>query len=272
MTDSSQTSTAGTASLPATSLYVYGVIPAGETGRWRGVAYIGGSLGEVRAIEAGNLAALVSGLPPDRTPGRREDLDAHRHVLALAVERGTVVPLRFGMVMDGEDVVRRRLLDRHRPELTELLRRVDGRVQMSVRALYAEDALLRGAIDSDPEIARLSAAVQGRSEIESRPERIALGERVAAAVEARRRQDEQVLLDVLQPLVSDLRVEPGESERVAFNAQLLIRRDRRAALDEAVGELGRALQGYLALRYVGPLPPYSFSQLALEAEDERWDS
>jgi hypothetical protein len=265
MTDHSHSSAAGTASLQATSLYVYGIIPAAEAGRWPDVAGIGGPFTKVGTVEAGDLAALVSVLPPDRTPGRREDLDAHRKVLARAVERGTVIPLRFGMVMDGEDIVRQRLLDRHRPELTELLRRLDGRVQMTVRCLYAEGALLGGAIEGDAEIARLSAAVQGRSEIESRPERIALGERVTAAVEARRAQDEQVLLDQLQPLASDLRVEPGESERVAFNAHLLIRRDRRAALDEVVGQLGRALEGYLALRYIGPLPPYSFADLSLEA-------
>ncbi|MDQ1490983.1 MAG: hypothetical protein QOJ23_3497 [Actinomycetota bacterium] len=271
MADPSRTSATGTASRQATSLYVYGVVPAPTAADWPGADGIGGPEARVGTIESGDLAALVSALPPDSTPGKREDLDAHRRVLALAVEQGTVIPFRFGMVMPTEDVVRQRLLDRHRPELAELLRRLDGRVQMNVRALYAEDALLRGAIEIDPEIARLSAAVQGRSEIESRPERIALGERVAAAVEARRQQDEQVLLDVLQPVVSDLLVEPGESERVAFNAQLLVRRDRRAALDEAVAELGGALQGYLALRYIGPLPPYSFSQLALEAQDERWD-
>jgi hypothetical protein len=222
----------------------------------------------VWTVEAGDLAALVSGLPPDRTPGRREDLAAHRDVLAGAVERNTVIPLRFGMVMAGEDVVRRQLLERHRPELTELLRTFHGQVQMTVRALYAEGALLRGAIEADPEIAHLSAGVQGRPDIESRPERIALGERVAAAVDARRGQDEQGLLDHLRPLATDLVVDPVASERVALQAHLLIPRDRRAALDEAVGRLGRALEGYLALRYIGPLPPYSFSELSLEAGQE----
>jgi hypothetical protein len=266
MTDYARGSATGTASRPATSLYVYGVIPGATADPLPDVEGVGGSEARLWTVEAGNLAALVSALPGRRTPGQRADLEAHRRVLALVLERGTVIPLRFGMVMDGVDIVRRQLLDRHRPELTELLRRLDGRVQMNVRALYAEGALLRGAIEGDAEIARLSAAIEGRPEVESRPERIALGERVVAAVEARREQDEQVLLDLLQPLASDLRVEPPESERVAFNAQLLIRRDRRAALDEAVERVGRALQGYLALRYIGPLPPYSFSELVLDAD------
>jgi hypothetical protein len=252
----------------ATSLYVYGVIPAADAGGWPGAEGIGGPSAKVSTLDADGLAALVSALPPDRAPGRREDLEAHRRVLSLATERGTAIPMRFGMVMDGEDVVRERLLERHGAELTDLLRNLDGQVQMTVRAFYAEDALLRAVMEADEEIARRSAALEGRDEVESRADRIALGELVAAAVDARRARDEQALLDRLKPFTTDVRVDPPGSDRVALNAQLLVHRDHRAELDEAVRELGTALQGYMALRYVGPLPPYSFSELSLEPEEE----
>jgi hypothetical protein len=268
MSDPTRTSAAGTAAPRATSLYVYGVIPAAEAGGWPGEAGIGGPEAKVSTLEAGELAALVSALPPDRAPGRREDLEAHRRVLSLATERGTVVPMRFGMVMDSEDLVRERLLVLHGPELTELLRTLDGQVQMTVRAFYAEDALFGAVVAADPEIARRSAAIQGLGDVESHAERIALGELVAAAVDARRERDEQALLDRLKPLATDVLVQPPGSERVALDAQLLVSRDRRAELDEAVRELGAALEGYLAIRYIGPLPPYSFSELSLEPEEE----
>jgi hypothetical protein len=261
-------SAAGTAPRTATTLYVYGVIPAADAGGWPETAGIPAPSANVWTIEEGELAALVSALPPDRTPGRREDLEAHRSVLSVATERGTAVPMRFGMVMDGEDVVRERLLVRHASELTDLLRTLDGQVQMTVRAFYAEDALLRAVVEADPDIKRGSAAIEGLSEIESRAERIALGERVATEVDARRARDEQALLDRLTTLATEVRVDPPGGERVALNAQLLIRRDRQGELDEAVRELGTALQGYLALRYIGPLPPYSFSELSLEPGEE----
>ena len=76
------------------------------------------------------------------------------------------------------------------------------------------------------------------------------------------------LLDRLSPLATEVRVDPPASDRVALNAQLLVRRDRRNALDEVVGVLSGALQGHLALRYIGPLPPYSFADLSLEAGGE----
>jgi hypothetical protein len=263
-----QTTEAAAATSQATSLYVYGIIPAADARQWPAAAGIDGDAATVHPVVQGDLAALVSALPSGRIPGRREDLEAHRQVLSLANARGTTIPMRFGIVIDSEDLVRDDLLVRHASEFTGLLGRLDGHVQMTVRAFYAEDALLREVSETDPDITRLTAAVQGRSELESRPERIELGRLISERVTARREQDEQALLEVLAPLATEVRVDPPDSDRVALNAQLLVRRDRRAALDDAVGVLGAALQGHLAMRYLGPLPPYSFADLSLEAGGE----
>jgi hypothetical protein len=246
------------------STYVYGVIPAAEAAAWPGVDGIGG--GTVRAIMSGELAALVSDIPDDAKPGRREDLEAHRRVLGQAVEQGTVVPMRFGIVMDDDETVHDRLLGRHGEELTNLLEELDGKIQMTVRAFYAEDALLRAAMAGDEEIQRLNAIIGGRPELETRNERVALGERVAAAIDRRRDRDAEALLARLRPLASGIQVDPPGSDRVAVSAQVLVRRDVRPALDAAIAELGPALEGYLAVRYIGPLPPYSFSAMELEPE------
>jgi hypothetical protein len=260
--------TNASAAPPATSLYVYGVITAADARDWPGADGLDAPSATVRPIVAGELAALVSDLPADRTPGRRDDLEAHRRVLSLANDRGTTIPMRFGIVMDSEDLVREELLVRHAPEFTDLLRKLDGHVQMTVRAFYAEDALLREVAENDPEIIRANAAIQGLSELESREQRIELGRLVSERVDARRAQDEQALLDRLAPLATEVRVDMPGSERVALNAQLLVRRDARSALDDAVGALSAALQGHLAIRYIGPLPPYSFADLSLEAGGE----
>ena len=268
MTDPTQTSTGATSTPQATALYVYGVIGATDATGWVSADEIDGAAAAVRTIEEGPLTALVSDIPGDRVPGRREDLELHRRVLARAIEHGTVIPMRFGMVMDSEDLVRERLLARHRPELEALLHTLDGQVQMTIRAFYAEDALLRHVMETNEDIAKRSAALQGLPELATRAERIALGEAVAAAVDARRARDEQALVDQLKPLASDMRVDAPGGDRVALNAHLLVPRDRRAALDDAVRELGSALAGYLALRYIGPLPAYSFSELSLETGEE----
>jgi hypothetical protein len=254
----------------STNTYVYGVIPAANARRWPKTGGIDGASRPVRTVVEGELAALVSDVAADRTPGRREDVEIHRRVLAKAIERSTTVPMRFGIVMPDDDAVREHLLTRHGDELGELVESLDGRVQMSVKAFYADDALLRDALAANPELARQSAELGPAADPEEQAAHVRVGELVAQAVDARRAEVESALVGELSALADDVQVDPPNGERGALNAQMLVRRDRRPELDEKVHELGEALKGQLAFRYVGPLPPYSFSAVSL-AEDEDED-
>jgi hypothetical protein len=122
-------------------------------------------------------------------------------------------------------------------------------------------------MSANREIARRAAALQGLPEVQTREERIAVGEAVAKAVDERRARDEAALLDRLRPYADDVRVDPAGGDRVALNAQLLVQRERRPELDEAIRDMGAMLKGYVALRYIGPLPPYSFTALSLEPNE-----
>jgi hypothetical protein len=247
--------------------FVYGVVAAPAAVRVT-AAGVGGA--PVRAVERGALAALVSDLGADTVPGRREDLDAHATVLAQAIEAGTVVPMRFGVSLDDDDAVRERLLARNEALLLELLRVLDGHVQATVKAFYLEDALLRQVVRSDPEIARLRDQSRGREDAATHAARVQLGQLVAQAVEAQRAADGDAILGRLAPLLADVRVEQPAHERIALHAQLLVSRDRAAELEAAVEKLAGEQADRLRFRYVAPLAPFSFSEVALDAEEPSW--
>jgi hypothetical protein len=252
-------------------VYVYGIIAAGDAGQSPDAPGLGEPSGTVRTVAEGPIAALVSDLPLDFTPGRLEDLEAHRRVLSEAIKHGTTIPMRFGTVLDGDELVRERLLARHAAELSDVLKRLDGHVEMAVKAFYADDALIQDVLTANPELARESAVLAQYPESQMRTARVRLGEMVAKAVEARRAEVESALLNRLSPLAADIRVDPPNSDRVAFNAHLLVRRDRQAALDDEIRELGDALTGTLAFRYIGPLAPFSFADLSLEDDEPAWE-
>jgi Gas vesicle synthesis protein GvpL/GvpF len=245
-------------------VYLYGIIPAADAEHWQPVPGLDGPSRAVRTVVEGGLAALVSDLAPDHVPGRPEDLEAHSRVLEHAIERGATLPMRFGHVVDGDDRVRREVLAGHAAELGSLMAALQDDVQMTVKAYYAKEALLRDVLAAHPDLARESAALASMPEAD--PARVALGERIAAAAEARRAEVESALMAALSGVPEDVVVEPPSSDRVALSAQLLVRRDRRPALDAQIGELSAALQDELAFRYVGPLPPYSFSTVQLHGE------
>ena len=253
----------------AGGLYVYGVVAADAGGLPSGGG-VGDPPAAVRVVTSGDLGALVSDLPAGPAPGTRNDLEAHQRVLGEGIAEATVLPMRFGVVMDSEDVVKHELLDRHAEELRGLLRDLDGRVQMTVKAYYAEDVLLREVLASDPHVAKLSREVRGEPEETSREARIELGRLVAQAVEERRAHDRERVREAVAPFVADVVDDEPAGERVAAQLQLLVDRDRRGELDEAVETLAAEQAERLAVRYLGPLAPYSFADLQLDTEAGSW--
>jgi hypothetical protein len=243
----------------STAVLVHGVVPADASGLPE----------EARVVTSGALAALVGALPAEGQASR-QDLERHQRVLTEALEATTVLPMRFGVVVDDDDAVRREILDHNADALRALLEQLEGRVQMTLKAFYAEDVLLREVLSEEPEIARLSNALRGQPEGASREARIDLGRRIAAAVELRRGEDRARLRAAVEPVVEDVVDDEPASERVAAQLQLLVHRDRREELDTAVERLAAQEEGRLGLRYLGPLPPYSFANMELDAEAREW--
>ncbi len=68
----------------------------------------------LRLIASGSAAALVSELPVDEVRFGREEAMTHARVLENALSRGTVLPMRFGVVVADQDEVRARVLERPR--------------------------------------------------------------------------------------------------------------------------------------------------------------
>jgi hypothetical protein len=221
-------------------------------------------------VTAGGLAAAVADVPADWRSAGRAEVEAHDRVLSELSRHTTVVPLRFGTVMASDDEVRERLLERHADEIEALLRQLEGRLQMSVKAFYLEETLLRRLLHRRPELKRRSQALEGLPIEATQQQRIALGRDVADGLQEQRALDERMIVDALAPFADDVRVEPPVSDRHAATVQLLVAADRREALDAAVDRLAVECDGQFAVRYVGPIPPYSFSDLSLEERAEQW--
>jgi hypothetical protein len=244
-------------------VYVYAVVRRAQREGISGTG-AGTSPAPVRVLEADELAAVVSDVPAGWRTARREDIAVHDRVLSDLLEGRTVIPMRFGVVMGSDDEVRERLLERQAAALAELLDELDGRVQMSMKAYYADEALLREVLTRHPELKRRSDALEREPVAASQNERIALGQAVAAAVQDQREHDEETLVAAVADLAEAVRVDAPVSERQAVALQLLVDAKQRKRLDAAVERLASELRDRFVFRCVGPIPPYSFADLALE--------
>jgi hypothetical protein len=233
------------------SIYVYGVVPAADRVPDALTGVAGAS---VRSVEDGGLAALVSDLDAGSLTVARE-LRAHWSVLDACSRDATVLPVRFGTVMESDDAVRERLLGADGERLQAMLSELAGRVQLSVKGDYDEEPLLRAVVRATPEIAALRDRLRTLPEAAGHYERIRLGELVAGAIARQREADTEFVLERLRPLSVAASVEPAEG---ALHVAFLVARDDVASFDAGIGPVAEALAERMQVRCVGPLPPYSF--------------
>jgi hypothetical protein len=238
-------------------LYVYGI--AGAAVRPPSGKGIGRA--PVRMVASEDIAAIVSEVEPDALDAGKQELLTHSKVLERAFSRGAVLPMRFGVVIPDQDLVRSELLEPFHDELAEQLQALDGKVELHVRAVYEEQALMEDVVEARPEIGARSQTLRDRPPDASYYERIELGQLVAEAVERIREQDTAVILDALEPLAVASSVGGAEHERVAADLAFLVERARMKDFDQAVDDIGRDNEGRLKVHYTGPLPPYSFVEL-----------
>lgn len=236
--------------------YVYGIVPADTP-----VDEIdeSASMGSgVQLLTAGSVGALVEAIDPDRPLGRRRDLVAHSTVLNDVATRGPVLPLRFGSVLASDTAVVEELLRPQEEHFASLLDQVAGKVQFTLRARYVLDTVLAEIVEAEPEVAELRERTVGLPEDATHYERIRLGELVAHAVDARRREDSSDLLEKLAAHAEDYVVREVSGMDNLAEISFLVTEARRAEFEDAAEELAAEYDGRARVSLVGPMALYDF--------------
>jgi hypothetical protein len=194
------------------------------------------------------LAAVTKPVDSRDLRARRRDLLQHAEVAQRVFERGAVLPLQFGAILD--DVVGE-LLEPQHDELKRLLRSFDGLAEVTVRASYREDDVLRALLAEDPRLEQLRRSAPP----------VQLGEAIARALAARRDADAEAIVRALRPHARDVAVDELRTELEVFRGAFLIARASLDAVDAALDALARAHAATTSFKYTGPLPPHHFVRL-----------
>lgn len=242
------------------ALNVFGVVEADEAST---------PPGGTRFVIHGGVAALVAETGPEPVHAARA-LRTHWRVLEEVSAAATVLPVRFGTAVVDERALVHDFLAPSHDDLARRLAEMRGRVQLTVKGFYDEQMLMRSVVAGSPEIARLDAQVRELPEDAGYYKRIELGRLVAAEVERARARDAALVLERLEPAALAARHEAPGTLDGAVNAAFLVERARIDEFSAAVTELGRELGDRVRLRYVGPLPPFSFTGEDATPETPAW--
>ncbi len=215
----------------------------------------------------GGLGAVVSDSPLDDYRGLDRQQAAtylvnHQRVVEAVMKEMTVLPVRFGTVMFDEDAVRG-LLEQGGARFAAALDEFRSETQMEVVVLWDLQKIF-GEIGREQEILRLKDEIEAKPADETMPERVAVGQLVQASLLRRRVALQERLLPAMQNVARDIVVNPPMDDSMVLNAALLVAKDAAEELDDTLDRLDEELHGRLYFRRVGPLPPYSFANVAVE--------
>ena len=256
--------------------YLYGVVGAKEAPARFATGVSVDAAHEVGLVTEGPLAGVVSAVSleefdeaalPDRLGDAswlEQKIRAHEQVLERVLKQASVVPCRFCTVYRSEEELRRFLSER-REALEEALERMQGQIEVGVKAFVdrerfaAEQARRNEAIRALDE--RLSAADEGRAYLEGRrreqlvsSELERFGAELAEELHSRllAAAEDGISLQLQSPEIS------GRAGEMVFNGAYLVPadgtdfREELAALAEDYRDAGAELE------LTGPWPPYNF--------------
>lgn len=237
--------------------YVYGIVPA-DVEVSEDTRGVGDPPAPVDLVRHGEIAALVSDISLDKPLGRPADLTAHENLLDATVLEVPVLPLRFGAVVSDRDAVSQELLAEHHDEFAGALNDMQGQAQYVLHGRYEAPAVLTEVLSENRQAARLRDDIRGRPEAETRDLRIALGEIINSAIEAKRQHDTQVVLERIEPYCRATKVREPTHEDDAAHVAFLCELGRQREVEGALEKLAADWRGRVTMRLLGPMAPYDF--------------
>jgi len=252
-----------------TATYVYGVALAEPFRNGHPplrVPGIGGRGDPVRTIVLRDLAAVVSDVPGIRIDLSRENLLNHQRVLEEVLKRSDVLPFSFGAVAPSDDDVREVLMQGAYDALHEQLEYVRGCVELEVKVFWNQERLFAEIAEENDEVRSLRDTIALLPDESAYMEKITLGQLTESEIEQKSTWEADAVLDVLERHAVEVLVSDNLGDTMLLNSAFLVERARESEFDGAVSALAEANAGRLVFNYVGPLPPYSFINLAFGAE------
>ena len=247
-------------------VYVYGVMSRPPTATAVGRR---ASRAEVRDRRA-RRPRRAGQRPPGRPLPAAREMRAHWRVLEEASRGATVLPVRFGTVIAGERRSASACSSRTPSGSAELLDELHGRVQLTVKGDYHEDGCCARWCERSPHVAALRERRQPGFRGGGYYDRIRLGELVAGEVAPPRAGRRAACRgwsrsrSTRAPRSNPARrTRPSTSRSSSSGEQV-------DAFSGAVRRSRGARRADSTLRYVGPLPPYSFAEADSSAEAAAW--
>lgn len=242
----------------ASRYYLYGIFPSPGPAP---LAVDGLDQQPVQTYCSGEFAFLYSTTDQARYLASRKHLLTHERVLEVAMHQGyrTLLPLQFGLIIEGWQQIQQQLLNPHGQSLKQLFERLTGRREVSLKVVWDAATELELMLQQNDNLR------QQRDRLEGKPlsmdQVVRMGQAVEQAMVARQAAIAAACRALLNPLALAIQENEPLSEAMIYNAAYLINWDDEPTFAQAVDALDRQFEDRLRLRYNNFTAPFNFAQL-----------
>ena len=244
--------------------YIYGIIASDHRQEF-GPIGIGERGDIVYTLPYNNLAAIVSSSPVVKYAVTRANSMAHAKVLEEAMGEYTILPVRFCTIADEEEIIVDKVLKARYQEFTDLLKKMDGKMELSVRARWTDlPSIFAEVVEENREIKAIKEALtHEKNEQKQYAGRIKIGQMVQKALELKKKKEAEELLEELKPLSLDCKENRFYGDMNLINAAFLVTKENESEFDGKMQELEKIYGERKQLRYIGPVVPYNFVEIVV---------
>lgn len=244
--------------------YIYGILAAHQQ-REFGPIGIGERGDTVYTLPYRDLSAIVSRSPIVKYPVTRDNTLAHARVLEKAMEDTTVLPVRFCTIAERESVLVEKVLQARYQELQGLIRRVEGKIELGVRAMWTDlEAIFAEIVAENREIKAIKEQLlHEKNEQRKYAGRIHIGQLVQRSLEEKKRREADELFDALKLISSDWRRNQLYGDMNIINAAFLVEKEKEKTFDDKILKLEQEYGRRKKIKYIGPVVPYNFVEIVI---------
>jgi hypothetical protein len=241
-------------------LYLYGITDAQDG---FDVAMPGIEGGEVEAIVADGIAAIVTRVSHSKIRAQRANLAVHHKLLHQLVERQAVLPCAFGTVATTEDQLREVLLA-NRDVLLRQLALLRNKVEMSLGVYWNTSNIFEFFVANNKELQTMRDHIFRPGRNPSLEERLELGRRFETLLKQCREHHTEQVIEALRPCCCEIRAVDAGQEQMIMKLMCLVSKDQQQRFEEGIQGAARKFDDRYSFKYSGPWAPFDFVDVSLD--------
>ena len=200
----------------------------------------------------------------------------HEKVNEALIRNYNVIPLKFGTIVEDKEQLFS-FLEKTYPRFLAALEKIDNKAEFIVETLWDEKKILEEIARENPEIQKLKQKAESRGRILGLPIKIKLGKLIFENLELRRKEYVEDILNFLKNFAADYRegkfFQPkadtllAENKKAIMSYSFLIEKSQESEFESKLNQLAEKYQNKLGFKYIGPMAPYSFANIAFALAD-----